>query len=275
MARALAEAGADVIGVSASLEESGSDVEKDVLAADRSFEAIRTDFADPEAVHALGANLAGRERQVDILVNNAGKIRRTLSAEPGNGDWELGLQVNLSAQFAPIRAVCGARMVRDQGKVILTVSLLSFQGRITVPGCTAAKHGVAGLTKALASEWVPHGVNVNAIVSGCIAADNTQAFQTPRAAASDPGPHPGRTLGQRRRPGGRHGLPRLRCRRLRPRHRPARRRRMARPMNAGLDSVLSGTHIVPVLTVPVVASAGPLADAPAAPGAPWGTSRCR
>ncbi|MEU1569564.1 SDR family NAD(P)-dependent oxidoreductase, partial [Streptomyces mirabilis] len=71
MARALAEAGADVIGVSASLEESGRAVEKDVLATGRTFEAIRTDFADPNAVRALGADLAGRERPVDILVNNA------------------------------------------------------------------------------------------------------------------------------------------------------------------------------------------------------------
>ena len=100
MARALAEAGADVIGVSAGLEESGSDVEKDVHAAGRSFEAIRTDFADPDAVRALGEELAGRARPVDILVNNAGTIRRAPAAEHSDADWELVLQVNLNAQFA-------------------------------------------------------------------------------------------------------------------------------------------------------------------------------
>jgi 2-dehydro-3-deoxy-D-gluconate 5-dehydrogenase len=177
MARALAEAGADVIGVSANLEESGSAVEKDVLAAGRSFEAIRTDFADPAAVRALGADLAGRERPVDILVNNAGTIRRTPAAQHSDADWELVLQVNLNAQFALTRAVGAGMVARGQGKVIFTASLLSYQGGITVPGYTAAKHGIADLTKALANEWAPHGVNVNAIAPGYIATDNTQALQ--------------------------------------------------------------------------------------------------
>ncbi|MEV0536800.1 SDR family oxidoreductase [Kitasatospora sp. NPDC050463] len=177
MARALAEAGADVIGVSAQLEESGSDVEKDVLAAGRTFEAIRTDFADPAAVRALGAELAGRERPVDILVNNAGTIRRTPAAEHTDADWDLVLQVNLTAQFALTRAVGAAMVARGHGKIIFTASLLSFQGGITVPGYTAAKHGIAGLTKALANEWAGRGVNVNAIAPGYIATDNTQALQ--------------------------------------------------------------------------------------------------
>jgi 2-deoxy-D-gluconate 3-dehydrogenase len=177
MARALAQAGADVIGVSASLEESGSAVEKDVVAAGRTFEAIRTDFADPEAVRALGADLAGRERPVDILVNNAGTIRRAPAAEHGDADWELVLQVNLSAQFALTRAVGATMVARGQGKIIFTASLLSFQGGINVPGYTASKHGIAGLTKALANEWASHHVNVNAIAPGYIATDNTQALQ--------------------------------------------------------------------------------------------------
>ncbi|SHH54018.1 SDR family oxidoreductase [Streptomyces sp. 3214.6] len=177
VARALAEAGADVIGVSAALEASGSDVEKDVVAAGRTFEAIRTDFADPEAVRALGADLAGRERPVDILVNNAGTIRRAPAAEHPDADWELVLQVNLNAQFALTRAVGAAMVARGQGKIIFTASLLSFQGGINVPGYTAAKHGVTGLTKALANEWAARGVNVNAIAPGYIATDNTQALQ--------------------------------------------------------------------------------------------------
>jgi 2-deoxy-D-gluconate 3-dehydrogenase len=177
MARALAEAGADVIGVSAQLEDTGSDVEKDVLAAGRTFEAIRTDFADPEAVRALGAELAGRERPVDILVNNAGTIRRAPAAEHTDEDWDLVLQVNLNAQFVLSRAVGASMVARGHGKIVFTASLLSFQGGITVPGYTAAKHGIAGLTKALANEWAPHGVNVNAIAPGYIATDNTQALQ--------------------------------------------------------------------------------------------------
>ncbi|MDX2546229.1 SDR family oxidoreductase [Streptomyces sp. WI04-05B] len=177
MARALAQAGADIIGVSASLEHSGSDVEKDVTAAGRTFEAIRTDFADPEAVRTLGADLATRTRPVDILVNNAGTIRRAPAAEHTDDDWNLVLQVNLTAQFTLTRAIGGAMIARGQGKVIFTASLLSFQGGITVPGYTAAKHGITGLTKALANEWAPHGVNVNAIAPGYITTDNTQALQ--------------------------------------------------------------------------------------------------
>jgi len=177
MARALAEAGADVIGVSANLEPSGSDVEKDVTAAGRAFEAIRTDFADPEAVQALAENLAGRTRPVDILVNNAGTIRRTPAAQHSDADWNLVLQVNLTAQFALARALGATMVERGYGKIIFTASLLSYQGGITVPGYTAAKHAVAGLTKALANEWAPHGVNVNAIAPGYIATDNTQALQ--------------------------------------------------------------------------------------------------
>ncbi|MEE1824151.1 SDR family oxidoreductase [Streptomyces sp. BE20] len=177
VARALAEVGADVIGVSASLEESGSAVEEDVIAAGRTFEAIRTDFADPEAVRALGADLAGRERPVDILVNNAGTIRRAPAAEHTDDDWDLVLQVNLTAQFALTRAVGATMAARGRGKIVFTASLLSFQGGITVPGYTAAKHGVAGLTKALANEWASRGVNVNAVAPGYIATDNTRALQ--------------------------------------------------------------------------------------------------
>jgi 2-dehydro-3-deoxy-D-gluconate 5-dehydrogenase len=177
MARALAEAGADIIGVSANLEAAGSDVEKDVTAAGRAFEAIQADFSDAAAVTALGADLAGRERPVDILINNAGTIRRAPAARHSDADWDLVLQVNLSAQFALARAVGETMVERGQGKIVFTASLLSFQGGITVPGYTAAKHGIAGLTKALANEWAPHGVNVNAIAPGYIATDNTQALQ--------------------------------------------------------------------------------------------------
>ncbi|MCP9211539.1 SDR family oxidoreductase [Streptomyces sp. NEAU-Y11] len=177
MARALAQAGADIIGVSATLEESVSAVEKDVVTAGRTFEAIRTDFADPEAVRSLGTDLAGRERPVDILVNNAGTIRRAPAVEHSDADWELVLQVDLSAQFALTRAIGALMVARGKGKILFVASLLSFQGGITVPGYAAAKHGIVGLTKALANEWAPHGVNVNAIAPGYIATDNTQALR--------------------------------------------------------------------------------------------------
>jgi 2-deoxy-D-gluconate 3-dehydrogenase len=177
MALALAEAGADIIGVSANLEPAGSEIGKEVTSLGRSFEAIQTDLADAQAVAALGRRLAEQDRPVDILVNNAGTIRRAPAASHPHEDWNLVLQVNLNAQFALAQAV-GANMVaRGTGKIIFTASLLSFQGGINVPGYTAAKHAIAGLTKALANEWAAHGVNVNAIAPGYIATDNTQALQ--------------------------------------------------------------------------------------------------
>ncbi|HEU5427494.1 MAG TPA: SDR family oxidoreductase [Actinocrinis sp.] len=176
MAHALAEAGADIIGVSANLE-SGSEVEKEVTATGRTFEPLRTDFADPAAVAALSEDLATRSRPIDILVNNAGTIRRAPAAQHSDADWNLVLQVNLNAQFTLTRAIGAAMIQRGYGKIIFTASLLSYQGGITVPGYTASKHAVAGLAKALANEWAPHGVNVNAIAPGYIATDNTQPLQ--------------------------------------------------------------------------------------------------
>jgi 2-deoxy-D-gluconate 3-dehydrogenase len=180
MAEALAAAGADVIGVSAQLEED-SDVGAAVAASGRSFEGFRCDFADPAAVAALGAELAGRAP--DILVNNAGTIRRAPAAEHPLAQWDEVLQVNLSSQFALTQALARPMLARGSGKIVFTASLLSFQGGINVPGYTASKSGIAGLTKALANEWAPRGVNVNAIAPGYIATDNTRALQDDPARA--------------------------------------------------------------------------------------------
>src|SRR4029450_3531539 len=87
------------------------------------------------------------------------------------------IQVNLTSQFLLSREIGREMVARGRGKIIFTASLLSFQGGINVPGYTAAKSGVAGLTKALANEWAAHGVNVNAIAPGYIATDNTQALR--------------------------------------------------------------------------------------------------
>ena len=175
MAAALAGAGADIIGVSATLPPSGSAIEQAVTATGRSFEGLACDFADPEAVDALGAVLA--ERRVDILVNNAGTIERAPAAEHPLELWDRVVQVNLSSQFRLTQAVARPMLARGYGKILFTASLLSFQGGINVPGYTAAKSGIAGLTKALANEWAPRGVNVNAIAPGYIATDNTQALR--------------------------------------------------------------------------------------------------
>lgn len=175
MAGALAAAGADVIGVSASMEASGSEAERIVTSHGRSFDAVSCDFADPSAVERLGAMLAGRG--VDILVNNAGTIERAPAAEHPLELWDRVIQVNLSSQFRLTQALARPMLERGRGKVVFTASLLSFQGGINVPGYTAAKSAIAGLTKALANEWAPHGVTVNAIAPGYIATDNTRALR--------------------------------------------------------------------------------------------------
>jgi 2-deoxy-D-gluconate 3-dehydrogenase len=174
MAEALADAGADIIGVSASLAP-GSDVQTSVEAKGRSFEPFACDFADGAAVDALGRRLA--ERAPDILVNNAGTIERAPAAVHTRDAWDRVLQVNLSSQFALSQAVGSSMLERGRGKIIFTASLLSFQGGINVPGYAAAKSGIAGLTKALSNEWASQRINVNAIAPGYIATDNTAALQ--------------------------------------------------------------------------------------------------
>jgi len=173
----LAEAGADIVGVSKSLAPSGSDVERAVTALGRSFRAYQCDFADRQALYAFIASLKQDVSVVDILVNNAGTILRKPAAEHPDDYWDTVLEVNLTAQFVLAREIGKDMVARGKGKVIFTASLLTFQGGITVPGYAASKGGVGQLTKALANEWAPRGVNVNAIAPGYIATDNTEALR--------------------------------------------------------------------------------------------------
>ena len=177
IADALAAAGADIVAVSAHLEPTGSEVEKRVRGHGRGFTGHRVDFTDRAAVADFAAGLEDSDRSVDILVNNAGTIRRAPAAQHTDDMWDEVLAVNLSAQFVLSRELGRGMVARGHGKIIFTASLLSFQGGVNVPGYTAAKSGLIGLTRALANEWAPHGVNVNAIVPGYISTDNTQALR--------------------------------------------------------------------------------------------------
>jgi 2-deoxy-D-gluconate 3-dehydrogenase len=177
MTEALAAAGADIIGVSATLEADGSEVAERVRRHNRTFVPRRADLSDRHAVHELAAWLDDQDRPVDILVNNAGTIRRAPAESHTDEDWDHVLEVNLSAQFVLARDVGRQMLRRSTGKIIFTASMLSFQGGVTVPGYAAAKSGIAGLTRALANEWAGRGVNVNAIAPGYIATDNTQALR--------------------------------------------------------------------------------------------------
>jgi 2-dehydro-3-deoxy-D-gluconate 5-dehydrogenase len=173
---ALAAAGADVVGVSASLEPA-SEVVAEVEALGRDFRAYRCDFADRSAVYELVAAVCRDVGAVDILVNNAGTIARAPAAGHPDEMWDRVLEVNLSSQFVLTRELGQDMLARGRGKIVFVASLLSFQGGITVPGYAASKSGIAGLTKALANEWAGAGVNVNAIAPGYVATDNTQALR--------------------------------------------------------------------------------------------------
>jgi 2-deoxy-D-gluconate 3-dehydrogenase len=181
IAGALAQAGADVIGASASLGQGDSAARRAVEGAGRSFTAVAVDFAQPQEAVRLAEALRRDGRTPDVLVNNAGTIRRAPAAEHPTEDWLHVLDVNLTAPFLLTREIGRDMLRRGHGKVIFTASMLSFQGGITVPGYTASKSAIAGLTKALANEWAPHGVNVNAIAPGYIETDNTSALRADAA----------------------------------------------------------------------------------------------
>jgi len=177
MAIALADAGADVIGVSKSLEPCGSEVEKEITGLGRAFYAYSCDFAERAAVYAFLARVNAECPPVDILVNNAGMVLRKPAAEHPDEFWDTVINTNLNAQWLLSRDL-GRRMVeRGSGKIIFTASLLTFQGGITVPSYAASKGAVGQLVKALSNEWAASGVQVNAIAPGYIATDNTAALQ--------------------------------------------------------------------------------------------------
>ena len=174
MAVALAQAGADIIGVSATLAPSGNAVGE---AEGRKFWGNQCDFANRAAVKAFTAQVLGDHPQIDILINNAGTILRTPAAEHPDEMWDKVIEVNLNAQFIITRDIGKTMVERGSGKVIFTASLLTFQGGITVPGYAASKGGIGQLTMAFANEWAAKGVNVNAIAPGYINTDNTEALR--------------------------------------------------------------------------------------------------
>ena len=177
MAEALAEAGADIIGVSATLDPAGSEVGDAVTRLGRKFTGYACDFSDRAAVKAFAAQVLKDHSQIDILLNNAGTILRKPAAEHPDEMWDEVIEVNLSAQFILTREVGAAMVARGSGKIIFTASLLTFQGGINVPGYAASKGGIGQLTMAFANEWAGKGVNVNAIAPGYIDTDNTEALR--------------------------------------------------------------------------------------------------
>ncbi|MFT3980597.1 MAG: SDR family oxidoreductase [Ferruginibacter sp.] len=177
MAIGLAQAGANIIGVSYSLELSGSEVEKEVLLAGASFKAYQANLEDRPSLYAFIEKLFAENTTIDILVNNAGTIMRAPAAEHSDEYWDKVININLDAQFILAREVGKRMLAQGSGKIIFTCSLLSFQGGINVPGYAASKGALSSLIKALSNEWAGKGLNVNGIAPGYISTDNTEALR--------------------------------------------------------------------------------------------------
>ena len=174
-ALALAEAGADIIGVS--YESDFKETEKMVTGIGRKFKSYICDFSDRKNLYQFINDVKSDFKQIDILVNNAGTILRKPISEHPDEYWDKVIEINLSAQFILTREIGKMMAERGYGKIVFIASLLSFQGGITVPGYAASKGGVKQLTMAFANEWASKGVTVNAIAPGYIATDNTKALR--------------------------------------------------------------------------------------------------
>jgi 2-dehydro-3-deoxy-D-gluconate 5-dehydrogenase len=179
MAVALAQAGANIIGASKSLSSEGSEIQTAVEKCGKSFIGYSVDFSDRVSTASFVNKIADKE--IDILVNNAGNIERAPAIDHSLDAWDRIIEINLSSQFMLTQVVAKNMIQKGAGKIIFTASLLSFQGGINVPGYTASKSAIAGLTKALSNEWASKGINVNAIAPGYIATDNTQALRNDEA----------------------------------------------------------------------------------------------
>jgi 2-deoxy-D-gluconate 3-dehydrogenase len=176
--------GAVVVGVARSdLSETGGKV----TAAGGKFVALNADLSQGSQAEAreLVARVLDKAGRVDGLVNNAGIIRRAPAVDFAESDWNDVLRTNLSAPFFLSQAVAkwwltGGREKSSPAarlKIVNVASLLSFQGGITVPAYAASKHGIAGITKALANEWAKERININAVAPGYIATENTRALR--------------------------------------------------------------------------------------------------
>ena len=181
----LANAGADIIGVSSSMPEKGSEVAKNVEGAGKKFYPYVADFSNRESVNQFLQKVKAEHPKIDILINNAGSIMRKPAAEHPDEYWDKIIDINLNSQFIITREI-GKRMLEQKsGKIVFTCSLLTFQGGINVPGYAARKGALSSLLKAFANEWAQHGITVNGVAPGYIATANTEQLRAdPERSAS-------------------------------------------------------------------------------------------
>lgn len=175
MALALAQAGADIVGVN---QGATPETMAQVQALGRKFLDIQRDLSDTSALSGIVEEALTLNGRVDILVNNAGIIRRDDAINFSESDWDDVVNLNLKNVFFLAQAVARQFIAQGTGgKIVNIASMLSFQGGVRVPSYTASKSGVMGITRALANEWAKHGINVNAIAPGYMATANTAALQ--------------------------------------------------------------------------------------------------
>ena len=177
IALGLAEAGADIAALDImSVDETGEMVQSE----DRRFHAMNVDLLESDAklaAEVVGECLSSLGR-LDILVNNAGIIRRGQALEFGEDDWESVIKINLGAAFYLSQAAAKHFVAEDKGgKIVNTASVLSYEGGVIVPSYSASKAGIANLTRALANEWAPLGINVNAIAPSYFTTELTSALR--------------------------------------------------------------------------------------------------
>jgi 2-deoxy-D-gluconate 3-dehydrogenase len=177
IAVACAAFGADV---AVTVHTSGADEVLDrIRTLGRKAAALEADLSAPDeaAAKRLVEDAENQLGALDILVNNAGIIRRAEALGHSLADWRAVMAVNLDSVWLLSQAAARVMAARRFGRIVNVASVLSFQGGIRVPGYAAAKHAVAGLTKALANEWSGEGINVNAIAPGYVATENTKALR--------------------------------------------------------------------------------------------------
>jgi len=174
LALALASAGADIVAVSRHPAEG---LAADVARLERRCRVVTADLRDPAQVEEVIPRAIAAAGRLDILVNNAGTTARGPATDVAPDVWRDVLQVNLHATFRLCQAAAKAMLPRGRGKIVNIASLMSFEGGINISPYTASKGAVGQLTKALATEWAPLGINVNAIAPGYIATDMTRALR--------------------------------------------------------------------------------------------------
>jgi len=183
VAVALAQAGADVVGVARTDQDETRRLVEDL---GRQFVPVKADLANRNDHELIIAETLAEFGRIDILVNNAGITHRSKAVDFPIDRWDAILEVNLTAVFH-LSQLAARHMIKTDspGKIIIIASMASFQGGLYIPAYVASKAGVAGLTRSLSVEWARHHINVNAIAPGYFRTDMTAPLQMDPERAPD------------------------------------------------------------------------------------------